>query len=308
MVSFHAHPDDEALLTAGTLARAAADGHRVVLVSATDGASGLAASDLEPAEDPKATDPTDPTATHPPAPDPTDAGLGARRVQELHRAAAAIGCHDVRFLGYDDSGLDGRAGRPGRSFATADPEEAAGRLAAILVETGADVLTIYDAAGGYGHPDHVQVHRVGTRAAEMAGTPVVLEATVDRRPLVRALRLVRALGILRRAGVDADEWSPARFDQAFADPGSITHRVNTRPWAGAKRAAMAAHASQATADEGVRTLAVFLRLPAFVFACVFAHEWFVEKGRPVPADPLDDIFASLRAVSKAPGSRPVGSA
>jgi LmbE family N-acetylglucosaminyl deacetylase len=290
VVSFHAHPDDEALLTAGTLARAAAEGHRVVLVSATDGEAGLAASDRDPLTD---------AATQ---------GLGPRRVQELRRAAAAIGCHDVRLLGYDDSGLDGRAGREGRRFATADPEEAAGRLAAILVDTGADVLTVYDAAGGYGHPDHVQIHRVGTRAADMAGTAVVLEATVDRRPLVRVLRLLQGLGILRRAGVDSREWSPARFDRAFADPGSITHRVNTRRYAGAKRAAMAAHASQATADEGVRTLAVFLRLPAFVFACVFAHEWFVERGRPVPPAPLDDIFASLRAASKAASSRPLGAA
>lgn len=280
VVSFHAHPDDEALLTAGTLARAVAEGHRVVLVTATDGAAGLTATDT-------------PTATATPADTAVD--LGPRRLAELERAGAALGCTDVRYLGYEDSGMDGRAGHPGRSFATADVEEAASTLAAVLTQTQADVLTIYDPAGGYGHPDHVQVHRVGTRAAQIAGTPVVLEATVDRTPLVRVLTILKRLGVLNRLGVDPAEWSPARFASAYADPGRITHRVNIRPYTQAKRQAMAAHATQSTADAVTRTLAVFLRLPPFVFKRVFGHEWFVEQGR-TPATPrLDDIFASIRA-------------
>jgi LmbE family N-acetylglucosaminyl deacetylase len=274
VVSFHAHPDDEALMTAGTLARAAAEGHRVVLVTATDGAAGLAARDMTAGD-----------------------GLAGRRLEELRHAARAIGCHDVRLLGYDDSGMDGTG--PGTAFARADVEEAAGRLAAVLEETGADVLTVYDPAGGYGHPDHVQVHRVGVRAAEMAATSVVLEATVDRRPLTRALRILQVTGVLRLLRVDGDEWNADRFSRAFADPAAITHRVDTRRYASAKRGAMAAHASQATADAGVRTLAVFLRLPPFVFTRVFAHEWFVERGRSPSAKPLDDIFASLRTRSGA---------
>jgi LmbE family N-acetylglucosaminyl deacetylase len=286
VVSFHAHPDDEALLTAGTLARVAAEGHRVVLVTATDGAAGLAARDMNAGD-----------------------GLGGRRMEELRLAARAIGCRDVRLLGYDDSGMDGAGmdgagidgagGRPGTPFAHADVEEAAGRLAAVLEETGADVLTVYDPAGGYGHPDHAQVHRVGVRAADLAGTPVVLEATVDRRPLTRVLRILQLTGILRFLRVEGDEWSADRFSRAFANPAAITHRVDTRRYASAKRAAMAAHASQATADAGVRTLAVFLRLPPFVFTRVFAHEWFVERGRSPSAKPLDDIFASLRTLSGA---------
>ena len=280
VVSFHAHPDDEALLTAGTLARAVAEGHRVVLVTATDGAAGLTA-----------TNPTGTTGTAQPTID-----LGIRRLQELERAGAAIGTTDVRHLGYDDSGMDGRAGRPGRSFATADTEEAAAALAAILTETHADVLTIYDPAGGYGHPDHVQVHRVGTRAARLAGTPVVLEATVDRKPLVRVLTVLQRLQILRRLGVDQNEWSPRRFGHAYTGPEAVTHRVSVTRFSAQKRDAMAAHATQATgnADAVTRTLAIFLRLPPFVFNRVFGHEWFVEQGR-TPATPrLDDIFASLR--------------
>ena len=72
-----------------------------------------------------------------------------------------------------------RVGAP-RALQHRRPEVAADALARIVREERADVLTIYDANGGYGHPDHVQVHRVGLRAASLAGTPVVLEATVDR--------------------------------------------------------------------------------------------------------------------------------
>jgi LmbE family N-acetylglucosaminyl deacetylase len=302
VVSFHAHPDDEALLTAGTLARAAAEGHRVVLVTATDGAAGLTATATHAtathatpaaATDAHATA-TDAGTTTPTA-EPIDRDLGRRRLAELRQAGAAIGCTDVRHLGYDDSGLDGRSGRPGHAFAPGDIEEAAARLAAILTELKADVLTIYDPAGGYGHPDHIQVHRVGTRAGQLAGTPVVLEATVDRKPLVRVLTVLHRLGILRSLGVDRTEWDPRRFASAYAEPDRITHRIDVRPQSGAKRRAMAAHGTQSTADAGTRTLAVFLRLPPFVFKRVFGHEWFVEQGRTPASRRLDDIFASLRA-------------
>lgn len=268
VVSFHAHPDDEALLTAGTLARAAAEGHRVVLVCATDGASGLVSADL--------------------------AGLGdlaGRRRSELEAAAAAIGAAAVHWLGYADSGL---AGEREGGFAGVEVETAAGRLARILRDERADVVTIYDRAGGYGHPDHIQVHCVGHRAAEMAGTPVVLEATVDRRPLVRVLQVLGRTGILAALRVDRSEWDAARFARAFADPHLITHRVDVRRFRHAKRAAMAAHASQATGDASVRTLAVFVRLPPAVFGRVFGHEWFVERGRRPGPEALDDIFESLR--------------
>ena len=275
VVSFHAHPDDEALLTAGTLARAAADGHRVVLVCATDGGRGLVSSEVA-----------------------AEGGLAERRRAELETAAAAIGAAAVHYLGYGDSGMDG--GAPG-GFSAADVETAAGRLARILRDERADVITIYDPAGGYGHPDHVQVHRVGHRAAEMAGTPVVLEATVDRRPLVRALRVLGRTGVLAALGVDRAEWNAERFAAAFADPARITHRVDVRRFGPAKRAAMAAHASQGTGDATVRTLAVFVRLPRPVFGRVFGHEWFVERGRRPGPEALDDIFESLRGDRRDPG-------
>ena len=263
LVAFHAHPDDEALLTGGTLARAAAEGHRVVLVVATSGEAGLVADRQ------------------------TGPRLAARRRQELRAAATALGCARVEVLDYADSGMHGEAGGEA-AFARADVESAAHRLAAILREEAADVLTVYDPAGGYGHPDHVQVHLVGSRAAELAGTPVVLEATVDRTALQRVLRVVSRL-----PGIPAD-FAPGRFDRAFSDRQAITHAVDVRAQADAKRAALAAHVSQTVSDDGSRTLAVLLRLPRPLFRRVLGTEWFVERGR-VPGRRLDDVFASIRA-------------
>ncbi|EXG82592.1 PIG-L deacetylase family protein [Cryptosporangium arvum] len=244
LVSFHAHPDDEALLTGGTLARAAAEGHRVVLVVATLGGAGLAA-------------------------DPRGEALAARRHRELLASAAALGCARVEVLGYDDSGLDG-AHPAARRFADAPAEQAAHRLAAILRAERADVLTSYDVHGGYGHPDHLAVHRVGARAAELADVPVVLEATIDRDSL---RLLLRALGLARR-------WLPALplGDAVFTPRAEITHSVDVRRYLPQKRAALRAHVSQGEGGRGPRTITTLLRLPGPLFTLVAGREWFVQRG------------------------------
>ncbi|WP_238009157.1 PIG-L family deacetylase [Dactylosporangium sp. AC04546] len=259
IVAFHAHPDDETLLTGGTLARAAAEGHRVVLVTATLGGAGLAAGGQ----------------------------LAERRHHELLAAAAALGCSRVESLGYRDSGLHGDA--PGSSrFADAPVDEAAALLAAILREEHADVLTSYDARGGYGHPDHVQVHRVAARAARLARTPVVLEATVDRGALRPLLALSRLAGRL----LPALPLGPAAT--AFTGRAELTHAVDVRRYLGQKRAALRAHASQTEGGRGPRTIAVLSRLPGPLFAAVAGREWFVEAGRRPGGALDDDVFASLR--------------
>jgi len=269
IVSFHAHPDDEALLTAGTLARAAADGHRVVLVVATAGEAGLADLDA-------------PGAT-----------LGETRRRELAVSAAAIGAARVEVLGYADSGYpaagsgSGSGDAAGAPFSRTDPDEVAARLARLLVEERADVLTSYDAAGGYGHPDHVQVHRVGARAAALAGTPVVLEATLDRQALLAGVRWLRRLSRVVPLPFLPD------LTRAYTDRGDLTHRVDVRPFLDAKRRSMRSHASQTTGDEGARTLALLLRLPRPLHGLVLGREWFREVGRTPAPRPLDDIFASL---------------
>lgn len=250
---FHAHPDDEALLTAGTMAMLAAEGHRVVLVVATAGERGLA--DIEPGE-----------------------ALGETRMKELYESAAVLGCARVECLGYGDSGLSPKGGsaeeRPDNAFMDADTEEAAKALAAILEEEKAGLLVIYDPAGGYGHPDHVQVHRVGRRAAELARPDVVLEATVNRDPLVRLLKLAG------RFYKFPPEFDVRTFESAYSSGETITHRVNVRKYARQKRASMAAHASQASGGDSDRTLAVMLKVPRPLYRLVFGTEWYVRRDLP----------------------------
>ncbi|SDS93729.1 N-acetylglucosaminyl deacetylase, LmbE family [Nocardioides scoriae] len=263
VVSFHAHPDDESLLTGGTLARLSAEGHRVVLVTATLGEAGLAGEQ-----------------------DGRGGVLGRTRAVELQQAARALGVHRVETLAYADSGLAPGTARPAHAFADADVEEAATRLAALLVEEGADVLTVYDRHGGYGHPDHVQVHRVGTRAAQLAGTPVVLEATVPDR----AFRAV--LAVLRLARQRLGSSAPLGTDAVFTPSRQVTHRVRVGHHLDAKRAGMRAHASQQRG--GWRSLDVLVRLPRPVFALALGHEWFVEQGRTPRRRREGDVLASLR--------------
>ncbi len=259
------------------MARLSAEGHRVVLVVATAGDQGLAAPDSFGAAD-----------------------LAAVRLDELRASAQALGCARVEVLGYADSGLDGTAtAGPGRqTFCRSDVEEAAARLAAVLRSERADLLTTYDPAGGYGHPDHVQVHRVGARAAALAGTPTVLEATVDRELLLRALRLV---GRVYRF---PPEFDVGGFARAFASRAEITHRVDVRAYARAKRASLGAHATQATGGDSVRTLAVLRRLPWPLFGWVLGTEWFVQRDLP-PGTRLDHPLAGLSGHASESAQGPV---
>lgn len=264
VVSFHAHPDDETLLTGGTLAGLARHGHRVVLVTATDGGAGLAADQFHNDR----------------------GGLQARRRDELERAASALGVAHVEMLGYPDSGLDGGARTGGvGTFARTDPDVVAERLARILRREDADVLTSYDPHGGYGHPDHLHVHRVGRRAARLAGSPLLLEATVDRNRIKLALWLLRMTRLHRRVQL------PVSAD-AFTARSDLTHRIDVRCDLGAKRAAMAAHVSQTTAEKADRLLALFLRLPPAAFRTVFGYEWFVQPGLQPRPRLLEDLFAT----------------
>ena len=282
LLAFHAHPDDEALLTSGTMARAAAEGHRVLLVVATDGDLGLAAREYV-----------------------ADGALATRRMAELDRSARALGVARVVHLGYADSGLGPQFAPdpPGRTrFVRADPEEAARRLAAVLEEEDVDVLLGYDANGGYGHPDHVKVHEVARRAAVLAGTPRLLEATVPRDTICRALDL--AAKVYRFP----PEFDRESFDRAFSARRDITHRISVRRHIAAKRASMRAHVSQASADGGAdRTLAALLRIPRPLYDLVFAREWYVDATPAVrgeaPSSPpsrrrrrreiLRDVFEGL---------------
>jgi LmbE family N-acetylglucosaminyl deacetylase len=274
LVVFHAHPDDESLLTAGTMARAADEGHRVVLVVATAGEVGEADAAYGPTG-------------------AADAGLGATRLAELQEAADLLGVARLEVLGYRDSGSgDERPPGEGPCFADVDTEEAAARLAAILTEERADAVTTYDRHGGYGHPDHVQVHHVGRRAAELAGTPAVLEATFNRDLLQVGIGMVASMGYELPPG-----FAPGTFENWFTPAGDITHVVDVGAQLDRKRAAMQAHRSQTTVASGdttVRSLSLFLSLPDDWFGMAFGTEWYVQAG-VAPGQALPDVFAALGA-------------
>jgi len=243
VLAFHAHPDDEVLLTGGTLAKLADEGNRVVIVMATDGMVGEACD---------------------------------RRLAELRASARVLGAARVVHLGYADSGHGPvlLPDPPGRvRFARADPEEAAEKLAGIIREERAGLVLSYDPGGGYGHRDHVQVHRVGARAAELAGGVRVLEATLPREAVAWLYWPARLLGLVKRFDV-----RDAR--QAGSPRSAITHRVDVRRYARQKRAALAAHVTPHTGSaRSARLMRLLIRLPVPVFAAVLGREWFAEAGR-----------------------------
>lgn len=263
VVALHAHPDDEAILTGGTLSALARAGHRVVLVTATDGGGGQAA--------PRYTD--------------RPGGLAERRREELAASAEALGVARTVRLGHPDSGLAGTAPPAGAPepadpgtvcFAALDPGAVAAEVAAVVREEGARLLLGYDPAGGYGHPDHVQVHRVARLVAEHTGVPL-LEATAPREPLAAVARLA---GLLpgRSAGL-------AGWRSGFTPRAAIGYRVDVRAELAAKRRALAAHASQATSrggGGGPRTLALVSAVPTPVLRPLLGTEYFADPAAPGP--------------------------
>jgi LmbE family N-acetylglucosaminyl deacetylase len=140
-----AHPDDETLGIGGTMARCAAKGWGVTLVCATRGEVGEIA---------------DPALATPET-------LGAVREQELRDACAVLDVHDVRFLGYRDSGMEGTPeNQDPRALCNADPVAVAAELAGMIRDVRPSVILTWDPSGGYGHPDHLAVHRTATAAFE----------------------------------------------------------------------------------------------------------------------------------------------
>jgi LmbE family N-acetylglucosaminyl deacetylase len=261
MVSFHAHPDDECIACGGVIRKAAEEGHRVVLVVATRGERGEVPDGfLADGEE-----------------------LWQRRVAETHASAEILGAQRVEFLGYTDSGMMGTPANsaPG-SFWSTPVDEAAKKLAAILEEERADVLTCYDDIGGYGHPDHIQVHRVGMRAAALAGTPRVYQNTMNRDHMERGraafAEQAAAAGVQVDDLGDADDWGKPES--------VITAAVDVTLYLEHKRRAMRAHASQ------ISEASFFLALPEEAFRYGFGTEWFIRDGQG-PGITETDLMAGL---------------
>ena len=256
LVCFHAHPDDEALSTGGLMAKAAAAGHRVILVTATRGEQGE------------------------PQPGVLDEGeeLWERRVVEVAEAAEILGAEAPFFLDYEDSGMMGEPTNDNpKCFWQADVDEAANRLATILNDVSADVLTIYDDHGLYGHPDHIQVHRVGLAAAEIAGVDHVYEATVNRDRALQGMSEMAAE--MEDSGVEAPNVD--EFEEFGMAENDLVHMVDVSGFLEQKRAAMAVHRSQ------ISEQSFFLFLPPERFATIFAFEHFAVPGRTDTGGPAE---------------------
>jgi LmbE family N-acetylglucosaminyl deacetylase len=156
------------------------------------------------------------------------------------------------------------------TFWTASVEEAAQRLADILLDEQADVLTVYDDHGGYGHPDHIQVHRVGLRAAEIAGTPRVFQSTMNRDNAVRVFQDIASRAEELGLDMPGDPDSDVEIGVPEAE---LTGAVDVTSYLDFKKAAMRAHASQ------ISEQSFFLGVPDDVFKAIWGTEWFIRAGQ-----------------------------
>ncbi|MEN3583219.1 N-acetyl-1-D-myo-inositol-2-amino-2-deoxy-alpha-D-glucopyranoside deacetylase [Streptomyces sp. ZYX-F-203] len=271
----HAHPDDESINNGATMARYAAEGAGVTLVTCTLGERG----EVVP-----------PALRH-----LTGAALGEHRLRELAAATAALGVHDVRLLGgpgrYADSGMMGLPDNedPG-CFWQADVEEAASLLADIVREVRPQVLVTYDANGGYGHPDHIQAHRVATRAVALAaetGCPVErvywnrVPRSVGERAFARLREALPGLPFARAASLD-DVPGVVADDRV-----AVRIAAEGTPHAAAKAAAMRAHATQIEVAEPYFALSNGLAQP------LFTTEWYELADADAPSAPHTDLFAGI---------------
>ncbi|CAM5552194.1 N-acetyl-1-D-myo-inositol-2-amino-2-deoxy-alpha-D-glucopyranoside deacetylase [Streptomyces xanthochromogenes] len=235
----HAHPDDESINNGATMAKYAAEGAHVALVTCTLGEEG----EVIP-----------PDLAHL-APD-REGGLGAHRIGELAAAMKHLGVTDHRFLGgpgrFRDSGMMGaeqnhRAG----AFWNTDVDDAAGYLVEVIRSLRPQVLITYDPDGGYGHPDHIQAHRVAMRAAELAAEPGYRQELGEPHTIAkiywnRVPRPVAEGAFARLHAANTDFPGIAAIDDVpgVVDESDITTEIDGTAYAAAKTAAMRAHATQ----------------------------------------------------------------
>ncbi len=283
LLTVHAHPDDESLTMAGTLAGATASGAQVTLLTATLGEQGEVIGDeLQGLTADRADQ------------------LGGYRLTELRAACAALGISDHRFLGglgtFRDSGMAGTpsAGHP-RAFVRArsggpDHERAVAAVTAVIDEVRPAVLLTYDADGGYGHPDHVAAHEVAVAAAESAewSVPRVLAVVRPRTATTTAFLALAAAtpaphGYSRAAAADTG---------FLADDDAVAVAVPVAPHERARELALAAHATQ------VELLADGFALSNRIAQPLARFEYFrllsgIAPPRRADGSPAADVFAGL---------------
>ena len=269
----HAHPDDETINNGATMAQMVEDGVAVTLITCTRGEEGevlvpelahLASS----AED----------------------KLGTHRVIELANAMKELGVKDHRFLGnYRDSGMmDTPQNQHPDCFWRADVDEAARKLALIIDEIRPQVMITYDENGGYGHPDHIQTHRVAMRAAELATWQIkkIYWNIMPKSVVQRGMDAMKDQGSDFFGAENVDEL-PFVKDDSFVS--AVIHAPNQ---VDKKMAAMKAHATQISLD------GPFFALSNNLGVQVFADEYYTlvkgEKAAPFNTDNLEtNLFAGI---------------
>lgn len=280
LMCVHAHPDDESISTGGVLAKAAAEGLRTAVVTCTGGELGeVVGAGMDP--------------------DEVFPRLGEVRYEELTEALKILGAGEPRLLGYRDSGMVGTAGNDDpRSFWQARFDEAVGRMVAQIREFRPSVLVVYDGFGGYGHPDHVQAHRVGLIGVEAAGYPLLYPEAGPgwRVPKIYVVSLPKSRVMafnerMAAAGLASPFPAAERVeDIPVGTPDEVfTTVVDVRPWLDTKMRALRAHYSQLAPES------FFLNLPPEMEAEAFGAEHFVRLRTDVPAPEREqDLFAGLR--------------
>jgi LmbE family N-acetylglucosaminyl deacetylase len=272
-MAVHAHPDDEAIDTGGILARYAAEGVRTVLVTCTDGACGDGPGGVKPGE-----------------PGHDRQAVAALRTEELRRSCEVLGVAHLELLGYPDSGMMGWPDNdaPG-SFWSTPVDGPAGRLAELMERYQPQVVVTYDANGFYGHPDHIQAHRITMAAAERTGIPdKVYFTAVPRSRIADFARRLKELGV-DPPGPGEDEDGEVGPREEWGTPDDeVTTYIDVADATDRKFDSLAAHASQ---SDNI----FFLRMGRDVFRELMGQETFVRAvDRSGAAVPEADLFDGLR--------------
>jgi len=267
-MAVHAHPDDEATTTGGILARYSAEGVRTVLVTCTNGELGDAPGGAQPGQ-----------------PGHDEDAVVALRRGELQESARILGITHLEMLGYHDSGMMGwESNTAPEAFWNMDVAEASRPLVALMQQHRPDVVVTYDDFGFYGHPDHIQAHRITVAALRES----VIAARLFH-PAIRRSRLALFQQRMVDAGMEPPTFDEDRFGALDED---IAASVDCRAYAQTKLAAVRAHATQ-------HDNLFFLRFPPESFAEMFGTEEFVRgDGAPRVPTPDDDLFAGLRAAAR----------
>jgi N-acetyl-1-D-myo-inositol-2-amino-2-deoxy-alpha-D-glucopyranoside deacetylase len=259
----HAHPDDEAISTGGAMLKARADGHRVVLVTATRGEVGEIYNMDEAATRPR---------------------LGEVRAAELENAARILGVNRGEFLDYRDSGMVGTADNENpKSFHQAPLDQAAAKLAAILREERPDVVVTYDADGTYGHPDHIKAHLVTNAALDL------LEKEGWRPSKLYYTGIPRTLMQQFMAALPDDA---QERESTITIPGTpdelLTTQLDVSDYVDRKREAFAAHVSQNDPNSWFSTMA------DQIYRMAFGTEYYrLARGKPGSKLPENDLFVGV---------------